>query len=140
MYRYFLAVLLATLSLPSHAQEWPTKPIRIVVPFAPGGAADVWARVIADPLSTAPKQPIVIENRAGASGNIGTEAVARAAPDGYTLLQVATPHAINAALGLGVEHVSDFQQHGVQLTGLFTDFDHLQRQTRQQWVSTKCAS
>jgi tripartite-type tricarboxylate transporter receptor subunit TctC len=85
-----LRVTVATLALvaATHAvaQAWPTRPIRLVVPFPPGGAVDFYARVVQQPLSEALGQTVVIENKAGASGMVGAEAVAKAPPDGYTLL------------------------------------------------------
>jgi tripartite-type tricarboxylate transporter receptor subunit TctC len=93
------------------AQDFPTKPITIVVPFSAGGTTDILARILAQSLQAELQQPIVVDNRAGAGGNIGTQAVARAQPDGYTLLlgTVGT-HAINAALykKLGFDPVKDF--------------------------------
>jgi tripartite-type tricarboxylate transporter receptor subunit TctC len=72
--------------LPARAQSFPDHPVRLIVPFPPAGATDIAARLIADHLSKAWGQPVIVENRSGASGVIGTEAVARANPDGYTIL------------------------------------------------------
>jgi tripartite-type tricarboxylate transporter receptor subunit TctC len=82
----------------AHAETYPSRPVRIIVGFAAGGATDIQARLAGQWLSGRLGQQFIIENRTGASGNIGTEAVVKAPADGYTLLQVVTPHAINAAL------------------------------------------
>ncbi|WP_157548575.1 Bug family tripartite tricarboxylate transporter substrate binding protein [Piscinibacter sakaiensis] len=85
--RQALAAVLAAAALPgAHAQAWPARPIRLVVNFPPGGAADQLARAIAQPLQDALGQPVAVENRGGAGGNLGADAVAKSPGDGYTLL------------------------------------------------------
>ena len=98
MSRLLLACLAAVLSLGAAAQEWPTKPVRFIVPYPPGGGTDVIARIVQQRLSEALGQPIVIENRGGAGGAVGTEAAAKAAPDGYTFLFTLSSHTINPLL------------------------------------------
>ena len=90
------AALLA--SIVAYAQPYPSHPIKIVVPYAAGGAVDIVARTIGQPLAEGLKQPVIVDNRPGASANIGMEAVARAAPDGYTLLMASNGIATNMAL------------------------------------------
>jgi len=84
--------------LPVHAQNYPVRPVRMIVPFSPGGATDVPARILAQRLSEAFGHQIVIDNRPGAGGVLGADAVAKAPPDGYTLLLTATTHVISASL------------------------------------------
>ena len=88
--------LLATRAAP--AQTWPTRPIRLIVPFAAGGANDIVARLIQPDLERALGQPIIIENKPAASGTVGTDQVAKAAPDGYSLLMAFTTHTVNPAV------------------------------------------
>jgi tripartite-type tricarboxylate transporter receptor subunit TctC len=95
----FAAMLFAvSLSPVAIAQDYPTKAIHMVVPFAAGGAVDVVARIVGQALSERVKQPVIVENKPGASSNIGMEAVAKAAPDGYTLLMASNGIAINNSL------------------------------------------
>jgi tripartite-type tricarboxylate transporter receptor subunit TctC len=94
-----LAAAASLVALGAAAQSaYPNKPVRIVVPYPPGGGADILARAIGQRLAEAWKQPVVVENKAGAGGSIGTESVARAPADGYTLLMASPSHSINASL------------------------------------------
>src|SRR5438270_7030434 len=79
-------------------QDYPNKPIRMVAPFSPGGATDVLARIVGQRLTERVGQPVIIDNRVGAGGNVGAEQVAKSAPDGYVLLMGGVPHAISASL------------------------------------------
>lgn len=92
------------------AQAYPARPVRVIVPFSPGGAADVPARIMAPEMSKALGQQVVIENRPGAGSTIGTEVAAKSAPDGYTVLLVSNTHVINASLykKLPYDPVNDF--------------------------------
>ncbi|MBO0751258.1 MAG: tripartite tricarboxylate transporter substrate binding protein [Bradyrhizobiaceae bacterium] len=109
--RQSLRLAAALLTFPSFAfaQAWPARPLRIVVGFSPGGGVDITARLIGQWLSDRLVQSVVIENRPGADGNIGTEAVVNAPPDGYTLLLAALPNAVNATLypKLGFNFIRD---------------------------------
>jgi tripartite-type tricarboxylate transporter receptor subunit TctC len=90
--------LVAAFIGPAGAQPFPAKPVRLVVPFPPGGPADGLGRLLAERLKQSWGEPVVVDNRGGAGGNIGAELVAKAAPDGYTLLLNASNHVINSAL------------------------------------------
>ena len=96
--RSLLIGSLAAVAAPASAQAWPAKPVRIIVPFGPGGPADVYARQIGNELSDALKQQFVIENKPGAGAVVGTDIVAKAAPDGYTLLMMSNTHTTNETL------------------------------------------
>src|SRR3954454_15502724 len=84
-----LAMALSLHLLPAHAQAWPSRPVRALVPFPPGGSTDVAARLVAEKLSAALGQSVNVDNKGGAGGAIGTAEAARAAPDGYTILVAA---------------------------------------------------
>src|SRR6202034_2923950 len=92
------AAALPAVSRIASAQTYPSRPVHIIVGFAAGSAFDILARLIGQRLSAQLGQPFIVENRSGAAGSIATEAVARARPDGYTLLVTGSPDAINATL------------------------------------------
>ena len=96
--RLVLAVLLAAVAVNAAADDYPSRPVKIVVPFAAGGPADVYARFLAQRLQEAMGQPFVIENRPGGGSVVGTEIVAKSAPDGYTLLLMSNTHTVNESL------------------------------------------
>src|SRR5688572_20148137 len=114
-------LFLVSLFLFAHAaaaQTYPTQPIRLIAPFPPGGSVDIMARLISEPLAQQLGGKIVIDNRSGASGNIGMEAAARAKPDGYTLVLNTIPLATNQALfdKLSWDPVKDFAPIGMVAT------------------------
>ena len=114
MKRLLYVILLSTLAalaLPAWGDTFPSKPVKIIVPFPPGGGTDILARPLADALSKKWGQPVIIDNRGGAGGNIGTKAAADAEPDGYTLIfGVMGTHAVNQSLykDAGFDSMKDF--------------------------------
>jgi tripartite-type tricarboxylate transporter receptor subunit TctC len=102
---------LSILASPASAQDWPMKPIRILVGFGPGGGTDIAARFVAQPLSELLGQPVVVENKPGAGGTVAADTVAKAAKDGYTALMMSNAHAISAVMykSLPYDPVKDFQ-------------------------------
>ncbi|HWI39304.1 MAG TPA: tripartite tricarboxylate transporter substrate binding protein [Burkholderiales bacterium] len=93
-----LASLLLLTAFSAHAQTWPDKPVRLIVPFPPGGGTDILARLLGQKLGEAWGQPIVVENKAGAGGTLGADAAAKSPPDGYTILMVSASYSVNPSL------------------------------------------
>jgi tripartite-type tricarboxylate transporter receptor subunit TctC len=118
MLRALVAVVALALAGPAMAQAWPSQPIRMIAPFPPGGSVDITARLIAEPLGKELGQRIVVENRSGASGNIGMDAAARAAPDGYTVVLNTIPLVTNQSLfeKLTWDPIRDFAPIGMVAT------------------------
>ncbi len=108
-------VMVAATPQAAHAQAYPAKPVRMIVPFAPGGNTDIIGRIFAPKMSEILGQQIIVDNRGGAGSTIGSEAAAKAPPDGYTLLMVSAAHTINPAMikKLPYDSVKDFAPIGV---------------------------
>ena len=118
MLRALLAAVALALAFPLAAQTYPSQPIRMIAPFPPGGSVDITARLIGEPLGRQLGQRVVIENRSGASGNIGLDAAARAAPDGYTIVLNTIPLVTNQSLfeKLSWDPLRDFAPIGMVAT------------------------
>src|SRR4051812_24776968 len=108
--RFALVVIALLLAGPAAAETWPAKPVRIVVPYPPGGPADALGRLFANKLQELWGQSVIIDNRGGASGNIGAAVVAKSPPDGYTFLLHSSSQVVNAALykQLGYDPFAEF--------------------------------
>jgi tripartite-type tricarboxylate transporter receptor subunit TctC len=112
------AVLLLALSVPAFADDYPSRPVRLIIPFPPGGSNDVVGRLVAKYLSEKLGQQVYVDNRGGAGGTIGSEAAAKAEPDGYTLLGVSLAHAVNPALyKLNYDPIKSFTPIAIFATG-----------------------
>jgi tripartite-type tricarboxylate transporter receptor subunit TctC len=114
----WIAVIFALAASAAGAQDWPTRPVHIVVPYTPGTGADILSRVLGPKLSERWKTPVVVDNKPGATGNIGADAAAKSAPDGYTLLLTATSFTTNPALKPApFDPVKDFEPVALLATG-----------------------
>src|SRR5689334_10741297 len=98
MKKAIFAAALALCATLAHAQGYPGKPVKVIVPFTPGSATDILARTIGQKLQDQWGQPVIVENRAGAGGTIGAGVVAKSPPDGYTLMVHSSGHAVNASM------------------------------------------
>jgi tripartite-type tricarboxylate transporter receptor subunit TctC len=124
MYSLLVRLLLvlavsAACAAPAAAQAYPTRPVRLVIPFPPGGPADIFGRLIAFKLSDALREQVVVDNRGGGNGNIGAELAARAAPDGYTLMLLPSALAANASLYAKLPYSLTDDFTGVASLGIF---------------------
>ena len=110
--RQLAAITLLIATVPAVAQDYPNRPITLVVPYAAGGGNDVMARTVADKMSKTLGQQVVVDNRPGAGGNIATRQVAKAAPDGYTILFAFSSHVVNPTLFARVPYdpIKDFER------------------------------
>lgn len=109
--KWIAGLLCAACALPAQAQEWPQRPVRMLVGFGAGGGTDILARIVAPAMGAALGQPVVVENRPGAGGSIAANAVAKAEPDGYTAFLLNNGHAVSAVMlpSLPYDPVADFQ-------------------------------
>ncbi|MDP3139122.1 MAG: tripartite tricarboxylate transporter substrate binding protein, partial [Burkholderiaceae bacterium] len=108
--------------VPAQAQTWPSKPVRVIVPFAPGGATDIMARAVAQRMSENLGQPFVVENRAGATGNVGSDLVAKSAPDGHMLLvSGAVNFAINQHIFRNMPYSPERDLTGISVLGTYAN-------------------
>jgi tripartite-type tricarboxylate transporter receptor subunit TctC len=113
-----VAALLLALVVPAAADDYPNRPVRLIIPFPPGGSNDVVGRLVANQLSERLGHKVFVDNRGGAGGVLGTEAAANAAPDGYTLLVVSIAHAVNPALyKLSYDPIKSFAPIAIMATG-----------------------
>lgn len=96
--RWAMPILLALIAMTAEAQQYPLRPVRLVVPLTPGSGADIAARAVGRPLQESWKQTVLVDNRPGAGGQIGTQIVVRSTPDGHTLLVMSSSHAVNPAM------------------------------------------
>ena len=112
------AAILLALSTAAFAQDYPNRPVRLIIPFPPGGSNDVVGRVMATALSEALGKQVVVDNRSGAGGVIGTEVAANSPPDGYTILVISIAHAVNPWLyKLNYDPIKSFVPVGIMASG-----------------------
>ena len=117
--RYALVAFAAGMALPAAAQEYPNRPVRVVVPFSPGGATDILARLVGTQLSSRLGQSVLVENRPGGGGNIGADYVAKAPADGYTLAAAGIPQAIGQSLFKNLPYSMDRDLAPITLMATF---------------------